>query len=747
MTSHEHEQGKSSRTLSWWCFNPGIAMQNVGSIVFSPGTLSPFDSFAQELKLYGLELSHFVHQAVPLIQLFGIVILQNTNKRIFSIQCETQPLVDIRNVGDITRVSEDLDFADNAGGTVVITGMPFSTRTETPRHNLSGKDGCKDLRGFLFLKGSPGKRNEREEGGWKEKKKRSLQGKKMTSHEHEQGQDQKKGDLVGNRYFPVQLENPHVMSSNQIWAGVVSLGPSGLSILLRMLLFWLWNIKSKVQREVAVSEELDFADNAGGTVVITGMPFSTRTETPRFTLLNVKQSLRFFWLSDVNIENGYTSFSWNFHGSRRRVISYSFLFPNLNVKLVGASVSFPLFHTSGELLDLFFFKYSRTLLSLIMRHETASKLIDIIEDATLLVVEYKKQGAKGSRLIGYLLLFLSRAPSHGGERASSSMVTSVNRGLIDELEIPICNTTKESNFLVYGKRLLNHPIHPKERGRGLCICMTPVDFSILPRDTIPCNFGQTLAFCLGRSLLIVGKRSKGQNMVQREVAESWKALTTSLQIHVQDAKVTATDIFKALGGSLGNSKDSRKRFIRIMKTSSYKMPDILSSSLRHTKIGIPREVIQDTQLVVLQSRNCNAKTSTEIGVGSIVFSPGTLSPFDSFAQELKLLSLPLSPFDSFAQELKLYGLELSHLVHQVSEDLDFADNAGGTVVITGMPFSTRTETPRHNLSGKDDLRGFLFLKGKKEEESLMVAKESLESKPAKLKEAMRKFYNPHFRPI
>jgi regulator of telomere elongation helicase 1 len=27
--------------------------------------------------------------------------------------------------------------------------------------------------------------------------------------------------------FPIRLENPHVISSNQLWAGVVSTGPSG----------------------------------------------------------------------------------------------------------------------------------------------------------------------------------------------------------------------------------------------------------------------------------------------------------------------------------------------------------------------------------------------------------------------------------------------------------------------------------------------------------------------------------------
>ena len=29
------------------------------------------------------------------------------------------------------------------------------------------------------------------------------------------------------RDFPIRLENPHVISSNQLWAGVVSAGPSG----------------------------------------------------------------------------------------------------------------------------------------------------------------------------------------------------------------------------------------------------------------------------------------------------------------------------------------------------------------------------------------------------------------------------------------------------------------------------------------------------------------------------------------
>ncbi|KAJ3671099.1 hypothetical protein LUZ60_008525 [Juncus effusus] len=49
-------KGKNSRTLSWWCFNPGLAMREferlgVRSIILTSGTLSPLDSFALELNM------------------------------------------------------------------------------------------------------------------------------------------------------------------------------------------------------------------------------------------------------------------------------------------------------------------------------------------------------------------------------------------------------------------------------------------------------------------------------------------------------------------------------------------------------------------------------------------------------------------------------------------------------------------------------------------------------------------------
>ncbi|XP_028548850.1 regulator of telomere elongation helicase 1 homolog [Dendrobium catenatum] len=49
-------KGKLSRSLSWWCFNPGLAMKEfvklgVLSIILTSGTLSPLESCAQEMNL------------------------------------------------------------------------------------------------------------------------------------------------------------------------------------------------------------------------------------------------------------------------------------------------------------------------------------------------------------------------------------------------------------------------------------------------------------------------------------------------------------------------------------------------------------------------------------------------------------------------------------------------------------------------------------------------------------------------
>ncbi|KAI4329268.1 hypothetical protein L6164_021552 [Bauhinia variegata] len=81
-------KGKTSKTLSWWCFNPGIAMEafpkkGVGSIILTSGTLSPLESFAQELKInfpIRLENPHVITQS----QLWAGVVPVGPSGRIFN---------------------------------------------------------------------------------------------------------------------------------------------------------------------------------------------------------------------------------------------------------------------------------------------------------------------------------------------------------------------------------------------------------------------------------------------------------------------------------------------------------------------------------------------------------------------------------------------------------------------------------------------------------------------------------------
>ncbi|XP_057465193.1 regulator of telomere elongation helicase 1 homolog isoform X5 [Actinidia eriantha] len=243
-------RGKASRTLSWWCFNPGLAMEEfsrlgVGSIILTSGTLSPMDSFAQEFKLefpvrlenphvisanqiwagvvpsgpsgysfnssyrsrdsveYKLELGNAIvnfARIVPdgLLVFFPSYYLldqcigcwkntihtnSTTSSSIWERICKhKQPVIEPRQsslfplaIDDyITKlkdsstsgaiffavcrgkVSEGLDFADHAGRAVVITGMPYATRTDPKvrlkrefldQHAQSQRIGCQVLTG------------------------------------------------------------------------------------------------------------------------------------------------------------------------------------------------------------------------------------------------------------------------------------------------------------------------------------------------------------------------------------------------------------------------------------------------------------------------------------------------------------------------------------------------------------------------------------------------------------------------
>ncbi|XP_047306284.1 regulator of telomere elongation helicase 1 homolog [Impatiens glandulifera] len=241
--------GKTSRTLSWWCFNPGIAMEEfaklgVGSIILTSGTLSPMDSFAQEFKLefpirlenphvissnqlwagvvstgpsgYPFNSSYRCRDSIEYKQELGNAIVNfarivpdgllvffpsyylmdqcigywksmenksSTNSTtIWERICHHKQAVvepresslfpssmaDYRDkLKDRTsgavffavcrgKVSEGLDFADHAGRAVVVTGMPFATRTDPKvrlkreyldRYERPQEIGCKGLTG------------------------------------------------------------------------------------------------------------------------------------------------------------------------------------------------------------------------------------------------------------------------------------------------------------------------------------------------------------------------------------------------------------------------------------------------------------------------------------------------------------------------------------------------------------------------------------------------------------------------
>ncbi|KAE8689910.1 hypothetical protein F3Y22_tig00110931pilonHSYRG00279 [Hibiscus syriacus] len=139
-------KGKLSRTLGWWCFNPGIAMQTftemgVGSIIVTSGR--PFNSsfrnrdspeYKQELENAIVNFARIVPDGL-LVSFPSYYLLDQCISCWKNMDYMTK-LKDTFTSGEVFfavcrgKVSEGLDFADHAGRAVVITGMPFATRTD-----------------------------------------------------------------------------------------------------------------------------------------------------------------------------------------------------------------------------------------------------------------------------------------------------------------------------------------------------------------------------------------------------------------------------------------------------------------------------------------------------------------------------------------------------------------------------------------------------------------------------------------
>uniref|UniRef100_A0A0D9V2H2 Helicase ATP-binding domain-containing protein n=1 Tax=Leersia perrieri TaxID=77586 RepID=A0A0D9V2H2_9ORYZ len=177
--------GKVSRTFSWWCFNPGLAMEEflklgVRSIILTSGTLSPLDSLAMELNLefpVRLENPHVIASDQIWV---GVVPvgpsghpLNSSYRTRETLKYKQELGISIVNFARIVpdgllvffpsysmmdkcincwkeRVSEGLDFADRAGRAVIVTGMPFATPTD-PKVRLK--------RDYLDKQGTPSNKN------------------------------------------------------------------------------------------------------------------------------------------------------------------------------------------------------------------------------------------------------------------------------------------------------------------------------------------------------------------------------------------------------------------------------------------------------------------------------------------------------------------------------------------------------------------------------------------------------------
>jgi len=77
-TSNSSSSSKAGRTLSYWCFNPGLTMkelcdQGIRSLILTSGTLSPLASFKQELHIpFDVELEN-MHVIEPYQVFVGVI--------------------------------------------------------------------------------------------------------------------------------------------------------------------------------------------------------------------------------------------------------------------------------------------------------------------------------------------------------------------------------------------------------------------------------------------------------------------------------------------------------------------------------------------------------------------------------------------------------------------------------------------------------------------------------------------------
>uniref|UniRef100_M8B8L0 Regulator of telomere elongation helicase 1 n=1 Tax=Aegilops tauschii TaxID=37682 RepID=M8B8L0_AEGTA len=200
--------GKASRTLSWWCFNPGLAMEEflklgVRSIILTSGTLSPLDSLAMELNLefpVRLENPHVISQDQIWV---GVVPVGPSG----------HPLNSSYRTRETVKYKQEL-------GTVIVNFariVPDGLLVFFPSYSMMDK--CIDY--------------------WKNR-----------NHEHS-------------------------VDDSTIWQRMCKHKQPVIEP----------RQSSNFPNAIEVSEGLDFADRAGRAVIVTGMPFSTPTDPKVFLVL------------------------------------------------------------------------------------------------------------------------------------------------------------------------------------------------------------------------------------------------------------------------------------------------------------------------------------------------------------------------------------------------------------------------------------------------------------------------------
>ncbi|TVU34336.1 hypothetical protein EJB05_16167, partial [Eragrostis curvula] len=228
--------GKSSRTFSWWCFNPGLAMEEflklgVRSIILTSGTLSPLDSLAMELNLeFPVRLEN-PHVISPDQIWVGVVPVGPSGHALNSSY----------------RTRETIQYKQELGSAIVNFAriVPDGLLVFFPSYSMMDK--CVE-----FWKNRNHANSSDENTIWQ----------RICKHKQPVIEPRQSSN------FPSAIEDYAAKLRDSSTSG---------AIFFAVCRGKNYNFRNALLKAV-VSEGLDFADRAGRAVIVTGMPFATPTD-------------------------------------------------------------------------------------------------------------------------------------------------------------------------------------------------------------------------------------------------------------------------------------------------------------------------------------------------------------------------------------------------------------------------------------------------------------------------------------